>query len=168
MVFLHKLWQDYYVFLCCCSPSEKWEYHFSFLSLRGQGEDKPTENTMAMKSKVPETSRTERQDKAQEILKNRRVSEIKEWLMVSTLQRKPTPLWHVQISDTWCRAGCGVLLTELVVDGAHASAVDEVLLLPAEDTTSFPSGGRYSRYFSRLRVQEWLLQHIEPCQESVA
>lgn len=69
---------------------------------------------MAMKSKVPETSRTERQDKAQEILKNRRVSEIKEWLMVSTLQPKPTPLWHVQISDTRCRAGCGVLLTELL------------------------------------------------------
>lgn len=32
----------------------------------------------------------------------------------------------------------------------------------------FPPSAKYSRYFWQLRVQEWLLQHIEPCQESVA
>lgn len=59
---------------------------------------KLTENAMAMKSKVPETRWTERYDKAQEISKKRHVSEMREWLMASTLQCKLTPLWHLQVS----------------------------------------------------------------------
>lgn len=72
-----------------------------------------------------------------------------------TLQCKLTPLWHLQISDTCWGWGSAA---EVVVDGVHPSAVAGAMLLSTEDTTCFPPGGKYSRYSSQLRVQEWLLQ----------